>query len=970
MNAELLYLQHNPTLLAYALLISGQALKPRINFLERKIIYMKKRLISILLALSIMLTLLPTSAFAAEGNSDSSGLTKLANPTELKWSTEKPGTSAWKITGDFQRELSFKIYRQGVSTPVFSTQQYYDADYTAADFAVDHFATMCAGEDTASAGNVIGGDWDSGSYYFTVQALGDGIQYSDSDEVSSENAPGGIYTYNQPTTELSAPENTTWNWPAANWNELTDNQEQIGGYFVEYGFSDTEIDTTTSAADDIWIIGSSIHTKPGQPDSWLQEELIGENGNGFYYFRVRALSGNIEAIRNSSFSSWSQAYSLESASAEIKNTLTDLKKYATESNVKEEVQQLNQVELENAMRADLNSSNGTVEALAELEKLAGGPAAVSVSQELTDFAQSDISVVGAKLNNTTGSGDITLNVGRAQATHVRDEMYDSTVAVDFSMTLNNAANPEKLDVPVKITLPIPGSINPEFLAILHYHADGTYEEVHTHCYQESGKWFVSFVLTSFSDFVITQIKQAGDPVTPTAPIFSAVPQTAVIYGKTVSELQGSDAAVGAAANGEYPVTGTVKYVSGWIDFSQSVPAEQTGFYAAISIPGAAGGKAIQGMELPTPGGTTKTYEDAELANAFTGGNSQSCCAVFFLGANSAAAKGKKITVRLKYDGDADYENYTFSFAGLTCTGEPAVDNITGTVTGSGTGAVLAPDAAQVHSAVTAQAADTSAARVNITVVSSDPTLPATVHVPLNSGTLSALEHVAKPVVIDTPQGGVTVQASTLVGKTGTSDEVTFKMANTGTPANMESYTVGFFKSMQEVEIKDLPANAITLTFKTSFNPGDMVDVQSGGKLVQSSVTVAHDQTVTIRTNHLSDWTLRKVAGATFDYYSFSDIGTHRLTPGYVKVNLGQTIYGEIKSGDYYLVQIVGSNTVLTIVKAGANGLVIPCNKSGVLSVWQLGPTEPDITALTSADLQNKQVITGYNIARLPGQAHQ
>lgn len=970
MNAELLYLQHNPTLLAYALLISGQALKPRINFLERKIIYMKKRLISILLALSIMLTLLPTSAFAAEGNSDSSGLTKLANPTELKWSTEKPGTSAWKITGDFQRELSFKIYRQGVSTPIFSTQQYYDADYTAADFAVDHFATMCAGEDTASAGNVIGGDWDSGSYYFTVQALGDGIQYSDSDEVSSENAPGGIYTYNQPTTELSAPENTTWNWPAANWNELTDNQEQIGGYFVEYGFSDTEIDTTTSAADYIWIIGSSIHTKPGQPDSWLQEELIGENGNGFYYFRVRALSGNIEAIRNSSFSSWSQAYSLESASAEIKNTLTDLKNHATGSNVKEEVQQLNQVELENAMRADLNSSNGTVEALAELEKLAGGPAAVSVSQELTDFAQSDISVVGAKLNNTTGSGDITLNVGRAQATHVRDEMYDSTVAVDFSMTLNNAANPEKLDVPVKITLPIPGSINPEFLAILHYHADGTYEEVHTHCYQESGKWFVSFVLTSFSDFVITQIKQAGDPVTPTAPIFSAVPQTAVIYGKTVSELQGSDAAVGAAANGEYPVTGTVKYVSGWIDFSQSVPAEQTGFYAAISIPGAAGGKAIQGMELPTPGGTTKTYEDAELANAFTGGNSQSCCAVFFLGANSAAAKGKKITVRLKYDGDADYENYTFSFAGLTCTGEPAVDNITGTVTGSGTGAVLAPDAAQVHSAVTAQAADTSAARVNITVVSSDPTLPATVHVPLNSGTLSALEHVAKPVVIDTPQGGVTVQASTLVGKTGTSDEVTFKMANTGTPANMESYTVGFFKSMQEVEIKDLPANAITLTFKTSFNPGDMVDVQSGGKLVQSSVTVAHDQTVTIRTNHLSDWTLRKVADATFDYYSFSDFGTHRLTPGYVKVNLGQTTYGEIKSGDYYLVQIVGSNTVLTIVKAGANGLVIPCNKSGVLSVWQLGPTEPDITALTSADLQNKQVITGYNIARLPGQAHQ
>ena len=36
---------------------------------------------------------------------------------------------------------------------------------------------------------------------------------------------------------------------------------------------------------------------------------------------------------------------------------------------------------------------------------------------------------------------------------------------------------ENLDVPVKITLPVPSSINPQFLVILHYHADGSMEEL-------------------------------------------------------------------------------------------------------------------------------------------------------------------------------------------------------------------------------------------------------------------------------------------------------------------------------------------------------------------------------------------------------------------------------------------------------------------------------------------------------------
>lgn len=463
---------------------------------------MRKKVVSFVLALVMVLALLPTAAFAA-GEDGASTLTPLADPTDLKWDTKKPGRCTWVTDGSFQNELYFKIYKEGTQTPVFQTTQYYDGN-APSNFSVDHFARMCAGEDS--------GSWESGSYYFTVQNHGDGIQYSDSNIVSSQSFDGGIYAYTKPDNALPAPQNGTWEWPAATWTvpDGTDTAK-IESYWVDYGFSETEVNGNYNG---ITIIGGTTMIKPGASDMWLQNKLIGENGNGYYYFRVRARSSNIEEIQNGGFSSWSGAYDLKTASQKITNALTDLNSSATEANVKEEVQKLNKVELENAMRTDLKGGNGTITALAALEEMVGGPAKVAVSADMTSsFAQDGISVVGAALNNTAGTGDITLNVGHAEEEHIRDEMYDSTVAVNFSMTLDNVANPQQLNVPVKITLPIPATINPEFLVILHYHTNGSYEEVHTYCFEDNGKWFASFVLTSFSDFVMTQLAGA-DPVDP------------------------------------------------------------------------------------------------------------------------------------------------------------------------------------------------------------------------------------------------------------------------------------------------------------------------------------------------------------------------------------------------------------------------------------------------------------------------
>jgi len=64
----------------------------------------------------------------------------------------------------------------------------------------------------------------------------------------------------------------------------------------------------------------------------------------------------------------------------------------------------------------------------------------------------------------------------------------------------------QLAVPVKITLPIPGNINPAFLVVLHYQqSTGTWEELMwPHIYQERGKWFATFVVDSMSPFALAE----------------------------------------------------------------------------------------------------------------------------------------------------------------------------------------------------------------------------------------------------------------------------------------------------------------------------------------------------------------------------------------------------------------------------------------------------------------------------------
>ena len=155
------------------------------------------------------------------------------------------------------------------------------------------------------------------------------------------------------------------------------------------------------------------------------------------------------------------------------------------------------------MLAD-NDDSGVNSSLQALEEYTGGTVVEVTDAMAGSFDAATVGVIGASLNTVQDSGQpVKLIVDQAKEDDVIPELYDNTVAVRFALELENVDSTQ-LEVPVKVTLPIPAGINPDFLVILHYHVSGEApEEIQPYVFQQDGQYYASFVVTSFSDFVMT-----------------------------------------------------------------------------------------------------------------------------------------------------------------------------------------------------------------------------------------------------------------------------------------------------------------------------------------------------------------------------------------------------------------------------------------------------------------------------------
>lgn len=429
---------------------------------------------------------------------DVTGLTQLGTPTDLKWGYETfetqteystlvegaPGMASWATALPDLNEAKIDFYRIDGDTEEFwySAWHVFGSGYHQEYRAVDNFVRSSP---------------ESGTYYFTVTSKGDYTQYYD-----SEAAVSGTYTYVRPDAQLGTPTNLTWSWPEYSWDTPGDTTN-LGSYEIEIYYAPTE-------NAEPWCF-AGIYGGTSTTDSMF-DELLQINGVGYYRFRVRAISSNIEQTCNSEWSELSPVYNLtelvEGVEAELENIVND-SSLTTEEKI-EAVQTLDTAELKTAMSADQN----TVDQIAALEAEAGGAATVYVSEDANAFNSSQISIVGANLNTTVDDTEgVTLVIDKPEEEHIIPEAYNNSVAVSFSMDLANVADTENLEVPVQITLPVPENINPGFLVILHYHANGDVEEIWPCVYYDADQdsYFARFVLSSFSDFVMTEyIPAAGD----------------------------------------------------------------------------------------------------------------------------------------------------------------------------------------------------------------------------------------------------------------------------------------------------------------------------------------------------------------------------------------------------------------------------------------------------------------------------
>lgn len=150
-----------------------------------------------------------------------------------------------------------------------------------------------------------------------------------------------------------------------------------------------------------------------------------------------------------------------------------------------------------SLQYDLLNSNSASNSFSDLEQAVKRVNNVSVQVDVdrsdVPSAIRNIRIDGAAFNASSTNSTVRLVVDAPAQGRYTGYGYA------FSMSLTGVGNDSSLDVPVKITMPVPSDINTSSVRILHYHNAGAPEIIEP---KVSGRT-MSFTVTGFSDFVVT-----------------------------------------------------------------------------------------------------------------------------------------------------------------------------------------------------------------------------------------------------------------------------------------------------------------------------------------------------------------------------------------------------------------------------------------------------------------------------------
>ncbi len=435
----------------------------------------------------------------------SASLSKLPKPTDLRWNEdwgEENGVKGGKYNGFISwkpvanSEGDYKIYVYCDGQQVFQTN-WGGLNDRNGDGRV---GIEIVGHDVFNK---------SGKYTFKVIAKGDGQKYSDSDAAESKS-----YSFTLPSAKLGTPKNVRFDNNGIVY--FTSVKNATSYKVTVYDQNKEEVGRT---------MGYNNKPLENQPDiveddiSEFVEDIMSDDEYGYItamYVTVSALTYDIEKYQSGDESAFSNAYQIGEIKQDISTSLgSTLDKVESGDIGAEEALDdfLGYMEENDKSNLDLAVSMLTDENIeANIDTLEGiyrEQTGVGVTVQSTAADQSylsdrgidlnDITVKGAALNSDNGA-NVSLNFSEADSNISADEnYYKNSVAVNIGM--DGVKNEQKLDIPVIIEMPVPTGVVPYRLFILHYHADGSYEQIQPSIIYKGETPYARFILTSFSDFV-------------------------------------------------------------------------------------------------------------------------------------------------------------------------------------------------------------------------------------------------------------------------------------------------------------------------------------------------------------------------------------------------------------------------------------------------------------------------------------
>ena len=221
-----------------------------------------------------------------------------------------------------------------------------------------------------------------------------------------------------------------------------------------------------------------------------------------YTFKVRALSKSVSTIFHSDWVSSDGSYNTDDENKTVEEVVDDILEGNDIDRAPDRLAAADIKKVQVAMQSDQEILEKIESLEAEYVSSQGITTGKEVDEE-TGMRADDIIIVGMGLNADSSKNVVFRAQKPEEEVMVDDQAYRNTVQVDFSL---DGAVPE-LKVPVRITIPIPEGINPEFFHVLHYYDNGTkFDDLSEGngllIDREEGT--ASFTVTRFSVFVLAE----------------------------------------------------------------------------------------------------------------------------------------------------------------------------------------------------------------------------------------------------------------------------------------------------------------------------------------------------------------------------------------------------------------------------------------------------------------------------------